>query len=40
MSKNTPFALQVQKEICTSCGVCAEACTYNAITTMIFASYL
>lgn len=24
MSKNTPFALQVQKEICTSCGVCAE----------------
>ena len=31
MSKNTPFALQVQKEICTSCGVCAEACTYNAI---------
>lgn len=31
MSKNIPFALQVQKEICTSCGVCAEACTYNAI---------
>lgn len=31
MSKNHSFALSVQEEICTGCGLCAENCIYGAI---------
>lgn len=32
MSTNTPFAIQLYKEQCSGCGLCADSCTYNAIT--------
>lgn len=31
MNKNTSFALKVQTDLCTCCGLCADTCTYNAI---------
>lgn len=31
MGENTLFALQLQKDACTGCGLCADTCAYNAI---------
>lgn len=32
MDKTYNFALQLDKDLCTGCGVCAEGCTFGAIT--------
>lgn len=32
MNKNIPFALQLNKEKCISCGICVEQCSFNALT--------
>lgn len=31
MSKNASFALQVQNDLCTGCGLCVDVCAYNAV---------
>ena len=31
MNSTSSFALQVQKDRCTGCGLCADTCAYNAI---------
>ena len=31
MNKNFSFILQVHKDLCTGCGLCAGSCAYNAI---------
>ena len=32
MNKNIPFALQLNKKKCISCGICVEQCSFNALT--------
>lgn len=36
MMTNDSFALQLKRDLCTGCGLCAASCTYNAIE---FAEY-
>ena len=32
MTNDNTFALQFNKDICTQCGICADSCTFGAIS--------